>query len=164
MINARSSPLLCFIKWLQQSQVKSSDLTYSLEKAQECEAPQKGCGEGNGTHSSILAWRIPWTEEPGDLQSMGLQRVGHNLVTNTHTHTHTHSRNVPSSLVSRIPPSTARQPFSLNEDRTSEVQPLERSRQKANGKKRMRCWTKTTEIKRTFPFFTPTHLSSLIQL
>ena len=34
-----------------------------------------------GTHSSILAWEIPWTEEPGDLQSMGSQRVGHNLVT-----------------------------------------------------------------------------------
>ena len=30
------------------------------------------------THSSILAWRIPWTEEPGRLQSIGLQRVGHN--------------------------------------------------------------------------------------
>ena len=29
------------------------------------------------THSSILAWRISWTEEPGGLQSMGLQRVGH---------------------------------------------------------------------------------------
>ena len=35
-------------------------------------------GGGNGTHSSILAWRIPWTEEPGRLQSMRLQRVGHN--------------------------------------------------------------------------------------
>ena len=33
------------------------------------------------THSSILAWRIPWTEEPGGLQSVGLQRVGHNRVT-----------------------------------------------------------------------------------
>ena len=30
------------------------------------------------THSSILAWRIPWTEEPGGIQSMGSQRVGHN--------------------------------------------------------------------------------------
>ena len=30
------------------------------------------------THSSILAWRIPWREEPGGLQSTGLQRVGHN--------------------------------------------------------------------------------------
>ena len=29
------------------------------------------------THSGILAWRIPWTEEPGGLQSLGLQRVGH---------------------------------------------------------------------------------------
>ena len=34
--------------------------------------------EGMTTHSSILAWRIPWTEEPGRLQSMGSQRVGHN--------------------------------------------------------------------------------------
>ena len=34
--------------------------------------------KGLATHSSILAWRIPWTEEPGRLQSMGLQRVGHN--------------------------------------------------------------------------------------
>ena len=30
------------------------------------------------THSSVLAWRIPWTEGPGGLQSMGSQRVGHN--------------------------------------------------------------------------------------
>ena len=34
--------------------------------------------EGMATHSSILAWRIPRTEEPGGLQSMGLQRVGDN--------------------------------------------------------------------------------------
>ena len=33
------------------------------------------------THSSILVWEIPWTEEPGGLQSMGSQRVGHNLAT-----------------------------------------------------------------------------------
>ena len=33
------------------------------------------------THSSVLAWRIPWTEEPGGLQSVGSQRVGHNLAT-----------------------------------------------------------------------------------
>ena len=33
--------------------------------------------EGMATHSSILAWRIPMTEEPGGLQSMGSQRVGH---------------------------------------------------------------------------------------
>ena len=33
------------------------------------------------THSSVLAWRIPWTEEPGGLQSMGPQRVRHDLAT-----------------------------------------------------------------------------------
>ena len=33
------------------------------------------------THSSILAWRIPWTEEPGGLQSTGSQRVGHDRAT-----------------------------------------------------------------------------------
>ena len=36
------------------------------------------------THSSTLAWKIPWTEEPGRLQSMGLQRVGHNWATSLH--------------------------------------------------------------------------------
>ena len=36
-------------------------------------------GEGMGTNSNILAWRIPWTEEPGGLQSMGSQRVGHDF-------------------------------------------------------------------------------------
>jgi len=34
--------------------------------------------EGMATHSSILAWRIPWTEEPGGVQSLGLHRVRHN--------------------------------------------------------------------------------------
>ena len=33
--------------------------------------------KGVATHSSLLAWRIPWTEEPGELQSMGSQRAGH---------------------------------------------------------------------------------------
>ena len=37
--------------------------------------------EGMVTHSSILAWRIPWTEEPGGLQPMGSQRVEYDLVT-----------------------------------------------------------------------------------
>ena len=42
---------------------------------------------GMVTHSSILAWRIPWTEEPGQLQSMGLQRVGHDYSNLAYTHT-----------------------------------------------------------------------------
>ena len=42
--------------------------------------PERSPGEANGNplqYSSILAWRIPWTEEPGGLQSTGLQRIGH---------------------------------------------------------------------------------------
>ena len=50
---------------MQEAWVQSLDLEDPLEK-------------GMATHSSVLAWRIPWTEEPGELQSMGLQRVGHN--------------------------------------------------------------------------------------
>ena len=46
--------------------------TPDLERSQEQEM---------ATYSSILAWRIPWTEVLGGLQSMGSQRVGHNLVT-----------------------------------------------------------------------------------
>ena len=47
-------------------------------------------------HSSILAWKISWMEEPGGLQSMGLLRVRPGLATErararTHTHTHTHT-------------------------------------------------------------------------
>ena len=50
---------------LQETQVQSLDWEDPLEK-------------GMVTHSSILAWRIPWTEEAGGLQSVGLQRVRHN--------------------------------------------------------------------------------------
>ena len=49
---------------MQETQVQSLGQEDSLEEAM-------------ATHSSILAWRIPWTEEPGGLQSMGSQRVGH---------------------------------------------------------------------------------------
>ena len=40
--------------------------------------------KGMGTHSSILSWRVPWTEEPGELRPVGSQRIGHNWATNTH--------------------------------------------------------------------------------
>ena len=43
--------------------------------------------EEMATHSSILAWKIPWTEEPGGLQAMGSKTVRQNLVTNTFTFT-----------------------------------------------------------------------------
>ena len=45
--------------------------------------------EGNGNPLQYPSWKIPWTEEPGGLQSMGLQRVGHDRATK-HTHLHIH--------------------------------------------------------------------------
>ena len=45
--------------------------------------------KGMATDSSILAWRVPWTEEPGGLLFMWSQRVGHDWVTNRHTHPET---------------------------------------------------------------------------
>ena len=48
--------------------------------------------EGNGTHSSTLAWKIPWTEEPGRLQPMGSLRVGHDWVTSLSLFTFMHWR------------------------------------------------------------------------
>ena len=56
---------LSAMKELQESQIQSLHQEDPLE-------------EDIATHSSILAWRIPWTEEPGGLQSIGSQRVGHN--------------------------------------------------------------------------------------
>ena len=53
---------------MQEMQVLSLGGKYPLEKE-------------IATHSSILAWGIPWTEKPGRFQSMGLQRVGHDLAT-----------------------------------------------------------------------------------
>ena len=53
------------MKELQESQIQSLGQEDPLEENIE-------------THSSILAWGIPWTEEPGGLQSIGSQRVGHN--------------------------------------------------------------------------------------
>ena len=49
---------------MQETRVRSLDWKYPLEKEM-------------ATHSSTLAWRIPWKEEPGRLQSIGSQRVGH---------------------------------------------------------------------------------------
>ena len=44
-----------------------------------------GMEKGMATHSSVLAWRIPWTEEPGGLQSVGSQRVAHDGATDNNT-------------------------------------------------------------------------------
>ena len=52
---------------MQEIQVRSLGQEDPLEK-------------GMATHSSVLAWRIPWTEESGGLQSMGSQRIGHDYI------------------------------------------------------------------------------------
>jgi len=57
---------------MQETWVQSLDWEDSLEK-------------GMVSHSSCLAWRIPWTEEPGGLQSMGSQRIRYDCVINTFT-------------------------------------------------------------------------------
>ena len=50
----------------------------AVQETQVQSLGREGCLEkGMATHSNILAWRIPWTEEPGGLQAMGSQRVGH---------------------------------------------------------------------------------------
>ena len=55
---------------------------HAMQEPQEMQVQSLGwedpLEEGMATHSSILAWRIPWTEEPGGLQSIVLQRVSHN--------------------------------------------------------------------------------------
>ena len=63
----RASPVAQWVKnppAMQETQVRAPNQGDPLE-------------EGMTTHSSILAWRIPWTEEPCGLQSIGLQRVAH---------------------------------------------------------------------------------------
>ena len=57
---------------MQETQVRSLSWEDPLEKEM-------------ATQSSILAWRIPWTEEPGGLQSMGLQRVGYDTTERLHS-------------------------------------------------------------------------------
>ena len=55
------------------------------ETEAQSQVPEDPMEKGMATHSRILAWRIPWTEEPGGIQFMGLQRVGHDLA-RTHAH------------------------------------------------------------------------------
>ena len=76
--DARTTKLKQTLKSISKDRGKNS-LFHSHEKAM---AP----------HSSTLAWKIPWTEEPGRLQSMGSLRVGHNWATSLSLYTFTHWR------------------------------------------------------------------------
>ena len=70
--------------------IEYSSLCYAVGSCLLCISYIVACvrGEGEGTHSSILAWKIPWMEEPGGLQSMGLQRVRHERSALACTHAH----------------------------------------------------------------------------
>ena len=68
-------PLLNFPASLVAQMVKS--LPIMQETKVQSVGPEDPLEKEMATHSCILAWRIPWTEQPGETQSMGLQRVGH---------------------------------------------------------------------------------------
>ena len=72
LVSSDGSLMVKNLPAMQETQVQSLGWEDPLEK-------------GMATQSSILAWRIPWTEELGGLQSMGLQRVRHDWVTDTFT-------------------------------------------------------------------------------
>ena len=57
-----------------------------MQESQDQFPGQEDLLEGMATHSSVLVWKIPWAEETGGLQSMGLQRVGHLDTTEQLTH------------------------------------------------------------------------------
>ena len=72
---------VCARKILKYNKGKKLKTTLKLSKLIKTRVRSLGWEDplekGMATHSSILAWRTPWTEEPGGLQSMGSQRVGH---------------------------------------------------------------------------------------
>ena len=86
LINTQIVPVFFFFKHIWQSG-KEHQWTYVF-----CMGPLSLFGEGDGTHSSTLAWQIPWTEEPGGLQSMGSLRVGDDWATSLSLFTFMHWR------------------------------------------------------------------------
>ena len=67
-------PCVLVVKNLAASAGATEDVSF-------ISGPRRSPEKEMATHSSIITWEIPWTEESGRLQSMGLQRVRHNLVT-----------------------------------------------------------------------------------
>ena len=80
--------------WYVSYTISFMNLSKSIYRASQVALVVKDlpAREGDGTHSSTLAWRIPWTEEPGALQSMGSRRVGHDWATSLSLFTFLHWR------------------------------------------------------------------------
>ena len=63
--------ILIYAVWQHPSRLSGKEATCQWKRAVRSLGQEDSLGEGMATHSTILAWRIPWTEEPGGLQSMG---------------------------------------------------------------------------------------------
>ena len=86
--------MLCMLKLFQRSgsgPSLSSIHTHPYNTSNWSLSQEALLEEEMAPHSSVRAWEIPWTEGPGRLRSIGLQRVGHDLATLTTLHTHTHT-------------------------------------------------------------------------
>ena len=71
----------CFIGYVVNGGLDGKESACNAGGAGSTPGQENSLEKEMATHSSIFAWEIPWTEEPGMQQSMGLQRVRHNLVT-----------------------------------------------------------------------------------
>ena len=92
--------LSCICPYVRQGFPGRSDGKESIGKAGDpgvISGWGRSLGEGDGYPLSLLAWRIPWTEEPGRLQALRSQKVRHNWATK-HTHTNIRQYNGPFSL------------------------------------------------------------------
>ena len=124
------------------------------------------CGlleQGTATHSSILAWRIPWTEEPSGLQSMGSQRVGHDWATNTHTHTHQHygSGHISVDFWIESILTTGKKGFQNNQTRKEESWDISQTPGLGSSWRLWRCPYEPPMPHRWPPVFTPPHIHAL---
>ena len=75
-----------WLLWAPLVAQRIKNLTLTQETWVQSLGGENPLEKGMVTHSSVLAWRILWTEEPGRLHSMVSQRIGHDWVTNTQTH------------------------------------------------------------------------------
>ena len=76
--------MLFYTRWLSKESTCNAGDTGDAGSIPEL---GRSLGKGMTSQSSVLAWEIPWIEKPGGLQSMGSQRVRHNLPTKHSTHT-----------------------------------------------------------------------------